>query len=126
MLEGVFGLIIRWLIIAASVAVAAWAVPGIHVEDDRGTTAVLIMAAVLAVLNMLVKPVLTALSCCLIVLTLGLFLLVVNTAVFYLSARIADDWFDAGFFVDDWLAAFFGALIVSFVSWVLTGLLSGD
>jgi len=120
------GLIVRWLIIAASVAVAAWAVPGIEVEDDRGWTAVLIMAAVLAVLNLLVKPVLSALSCCLIVVTLGLFLLVINTAIFYLSARIARDWFDAGFFVDNWWGAFFGALIVSFVSWVLTGLITDD
>lgn len=122
----VLGLIVRWLIIAASVAVAAWAVPGIHVDDDRGVTAVLIMAAVLAVLNMLVKPVLTFLSCCLIVVTLGLFLLVINTAIFYISARIASEWFDAGFDVENYLSAFFGALIVSFVSWILTGILTND
>lgn len=121
-----FGLVVRWLIIATAVAVAAWVVPGIQVEGDPGVTAVLIMAAVLAVLNMLVKPVLTALSCCLVVLTMGLFLIVINTVVFYLSAKIARDWFDAGFDVDTYWAAFFGALIVSFVSWVLTGLITDD
>jgi putative membrane protein len=114
------GLIVRWLIITASVAVAAWIVPGINVDGGRGVTAVLIMAAVLAVANLLVKPVMVALSCCLIVLTLGLFLLVINTAIFYLSAKAASDWFDAGFDVNSWWAAFFGALIVSFVSWILT------
>ena len=81
--------IVRWLIIVASVWVAAWIVPGISIEDDRGVSAILIMAAVLAVVNLLVKPVLTALSCCLIVITLGLFLLVINTLTFWLASGIA-------------------------------------
>lgn len=112
--------IIRWLIITASVAVAAWIVPGIRIDDDRGVSAILIMAAVLAVVNLLVKPVLTAVSCCLIIVTLGLFLLVINTLTFWLASGIASDWFDAGFHVSGFWAAFFGGLIVSVVSWLLT------
>lgn len=112
--------IIRWLIITASVAVAAWIVPGIRIDDDRGVSAILIMAAVLAVVNLLVKPVLTAVSCCLIIVTLGLFLLVINTLTFWLASGIASDWFDAGFHVSGFWAAFFGGIIVSIVSWLLT------
>ncbi|MCO5176276.1 MAG: phage holin family protein [Thermomicrobiales bacterium] len=114
------GFIIRWLIIAASVAVAAWIVPGIRIDDDRGVSAILIMAAVLAVVNLLVKPVLTAVSCCLIIVTLGLFLLVINTLTFWLASGIASDWFDAGFHVSGFWAAFLGGVIVSIVSWLLT------
>jgi len=112
--------IIRWLIITASVAVAAWIVPGIRIDDDRGVSAILIMAAVLAIVNLLVKPVLTAVSCCLIIVTLGLFLLVINTLTFWLASGIASDWFDAGFHVSGFWAAFFGGIIVSVVSWLLT------
>lgn len=112
--------VVRWLIIAASVAAAAWIVPGIRIDDDRGVSAILIMAAVLALVNLLVKPVLTALSCCLVVLTLGLFLLVINTLTFWLAAEIASNWFAAGFHVSGFWAAFFGGIIVSIVSWLMT------
>lgn len=112
--------IVRWLIIVAAVWAAAWVVPGISIDDDRGVSAILIMAAVLAIVNLLVKPVLTALSCCLIVITLGLFLLVVNTLTFWMASGIASNWFDAGFHVDGFWAAFFGGIIVSVVSWLLT------
>lgn len=117
---GVIHFIVRWLIIVASVWVAAWIVPGISIEDDRGVSAILIMAAVLAIVNLLVKPVLTALSCCLIVITLGLFLLVINTLTFWLASGIASDWFSAGFHVTDFWSAFFGGIIVSVVSWLMT------
>lgn len=120
------GWIVRWLIITASVAAAAWVVPGIRMEDGRGLSAVLIMGAVLAVVNMLVRPVLAFLSCALIFLTLGLFLLVINALTFWLSARIAADVFNAGFEVDGFWPAFFGAIIVSVVSWVLTGFVPDD
>lgn len=120
------GWIVRWLIITASVAAAAWVVPGIRMEDGRGLSAVLIVGAVLAVVNMLVRPVLAFLSCALIFLTLGLFLLVINALTFWLSARIAADVFNAGFEVDGFWPAFFGAIIVSVVSWVLTGFVPDD
>ena len=102
------------------VCVAAWIVPGISIEFDRGLSAILIMAPVLAIVNLLVKPMLTALSCCLIVITLGLFLLVINTLTFWLASGIASDWFSAGFHVTDFWSAFFGGIIVSVVSWLMT------
>ena len=102
----------RWLVIMLAVYVAAWLVPGIQVSSG-GWTAYAIMAAVLALLNAILLPILKTLSCGLIVLSLGLFSLVLNAAVFLLSSNISQTWFGAGYQVDGWLAAFLGSLIVS-------------
>ena len=102
----------RWLVIMLAVYVAAWLVPGIQVSSG-GWTAYAIMAAVLALLNAILLPILKTLSCGLIVLSLGLFSLVLNAAMFMLSSNISQTWFGAGYQVDGWLAAFLGSLIVS-------------
>ena len=102
----------RWLVIMLAVYLAAWLVPGIQVSSG-GWTAYAIMAAVLALLNAILLPILKTLSCGLIVLSLGLFSLVLNAAVFLLSSNISQTWFGAGYQVDGWLAAFLGSLIVS-------------
>jgi len=102
----------RWLVIMLAVYVAAWLVPGIQVSSG-GWTAYAIMAAVLALLNAILLPILKTLSCGLIVLSLGLFSLVLNAAVFLLSSNISQTLFGAGYQVDGWLAAFLGSLIVS-------------
>jgi putative membrane protein len=102
----------RWLVIMLAVYVAGWIVPGIQVSSG-GWTAYAIMAAVLALLNAILLPILKTLSCGLIVLSLGLFSLVLNAAMFMLSSNISQTWFGAGYQVDGWLAAFLGSLIVS-------------
>lgn len=102
----------RWLVIMLAVYVAAWIVPGIQVSSG-GWTAYAIMAVVLALLNAILLPILKTLSCGLIVLSLGLFSLVLNAAMFMLSSNISQTWFGAGYQVDGWLAAFLGSLIVS-------------
>ncbi|MEL7625647.1 MAG: phage holin family protein [Anaerolineaceae bacterium] len=102
----------RWLVIMLALFVAAWVVPGIHVSGN-GWAAYAIMAAVLALLNAILLPILKTLSCGLIILTLGLFSLVLNTLVFMLSSNISQAWFGAGYQVDSWWAAFLGSLIVS-------------
>ena len=102
----------RWIVIMLAVFVAAWLVPGIQVNDG-GWASYAIMAAVLALLNAILLPILKTLSCGLIVLTLGLFSLVLNAAMFMLSSNISQAWFGAGYLVDGWLAAFLGSLIVS-------------
>jgi putative membrane protein len=122
----VFSIIVQWLIITASVAAAAVIVPGIHIDDGRGISALLIMSAVLAIVNMLVRPVLAFLSCGLIILTLGFFLLVVNALAFWIASGIASDVFDAGFNVNGFWSAFFGAMIVSVVSWMLSVFVSTE
>ena len=114
----------RWLVIMLAVYVAAWIVPGIQVSSG-GWTAYAIMAAVLALLNAILLPILKTLSCGLIVLSLGLFSLVLNAAMFMLSSNISQAWFGAGYQVNGWLAAFLGSLIVSIATMLFANDRSG-
>jgi putative membrane protein len=114
-------LLVRWIITALSLFVAAWIVPGIRVEA-QGWTAFAAMAVILGLVNAIVRPVLKLLSCPLIILTLGLFVLVINAVTLRLASAIAVDWFHVGFYVDGFWAAFLGSLIVSIVSVILSAL----
>ena len=108
-------LIKRWLVFMLALFVAAWLIPGIHVENDAWV-AYAITAAILAFLNAILLPILKALSCGLIILTLGLFSLVLNAAMFMLSAYLAQTWFHVGYVVDNFWSALLGSLIVSVIS----------
>ncbi|MEA4930593.1 MAG: phage holin family protein [Anaerolineaceae bacterium] len=105
----------RWLVFMLALFVAAWLVPGIHVESDAWVVYA-VTAAILALLNAILLPVLKTLSCGLIILTLGLFSLVLNAAMFMLSSQMAQSMFNVGYVVDDFWAALLGSLIVSVVS----------
>jgi putative membrane protein len=111
-------LLIRWVILSFALFVAAWLVPGIRVRQDAWT-AYAAMAVILGLVNAVVRPVLKLLSCPLIVLTLGLFVLVINGIALLVASKIAVNWFRVGFYVDGFWPAFFGALIVSVVSVIL-------
>jgi putative membrane protein len=115
-------LLIRWVIVSFSLFVAAWLVPGIRVQ---GTAWIVyaVMAVILGLVNAVVRPVLKFLSCPLIILTLGLFVLVINGLTLWLASYIAVNWFRVGFYVDGFWAAFLGALIVSIVSVILSALI---
>lgn len=116
-------LIVRWAITSFSLFVAAWLVPGIRV-DEGGWVVFALMAVVLGLVNAVVRPLLKLLSCPLIILTLGVFVLVINGLTLWLSSSIATSWFGVGFHVDGFWPAFFGALIVSIVSVTLNTLIS--
>lgn len=116
-------LILRWLAAAAAVAAAAYLVPGIRIEAT--ITGYLAIALILGLVNALVRPVLRWLSCGLIVVTLGLFLLVINAAMLLLAAwasRAAGITFE----VDSFLAAVLGSIVISIVSFVATMLLDPE
>jgi putative membrane protein len=115
-------LLIRWAITAAALAVTVWLLPGMHVEGS-GVYAVLITAAVLGFVNAIIRPILTLLSCGCIVATLGLFLFVINALMLALSSWIAVNWFNAGFYIDNFWWALLGSIIVSIISWLLSLLL---
>jgi putative membrane protein len=118
-------LLLRWLITSLSLFVAAELVPGIRVGHDAwGAFAA--MAIVLCLVNAVVRPILKLLSCPLILLTLGFFVLVINGITLWIASAIAVDWFHVGFYVDGFMAAFLGALIVSVVSVVLTAVLRDE
>ena len=114
--------ILRWLIIAVSLYLAAVIVPGIRVEGDAWVV-FSIMAIVLSLVNAIIRPILKFLSCGFIIITLGLFVFVINAATFMLSAQIAQNWFNVGFYVDGFVPALLGSIIVSVVSVILSKIL---
>ena len=108
-------LIIRWVVAGLALFAAAYLVPGIRVENSDAWTVYALMAVVLGLVNALVRPFLALLSCPFIILTLGIFVIVVNAVSFLIAARIAEA-LGVGFFVDDFRAALLGSLVVSVVT----------
>ncbi|MEX0952535.1 MAG: phage holin family protein [Nitriliruptoraceae bacterium] len=111
------GIVIRVLINAAALWVAIAILDGINLEGDS-FAALLGIAIVLGVVNVIVRPILLLLSLPLIIVTLGIFLLIVNTIAMWLVIVISDalgfGLSSAGF---GW--TFAAAVVVSIVSWVL-------
>ena len=118
-------ILIRWVIVSLALFVAAWLVPGIRVEGNAWIVYAA-MAVILGLVNAIVRPVLKFLTCPLIILTLGVFVLVINGLTLWLASAIAVNWFHVGFYVDGFWSAFLGALIVSVVSVVLSALVKED
>ena len=106
------GLLFRFVVNGAGLWVAAALVPGIEI-DDAGS--LLAATALFALVNTLVRPFAYLASACLIVLTFGLFIVVVNSLMLALTAWLAGQ-LDLGFRVDDFQSAIFGALLIAFVS----------
>jgi putative membrane protein len=109
-------------------AIALWAaielVPGLSYEGDWVT--LLVIALIFGVVNALVRPLLILLTCPLIVVTLGLFVLVVNTIMLSLTIWLSNDLLNQSFTTTGFWATFFGALVISIVSGVLSLLLKDD
>jgi putative membrane protein len=112
-------LLTRWLVVMAALFVAAMVVPGIHVNGNWAAYA--IMAAILALLNATLLPILKALSCGMIVLTLGIFSLVLNALMFMLSSSLAQNLFNVNFVVDGFWPALLGSIIVSIATMIFVG-----
>lgn len=110
--------IIRWAINAVALYAAFKLVPGILTQSDSWG-ALLGLALIFGLVNALISPILKLLTCPLIILTLGLFTLVINTFIFYLAGQIGT-WFNIGFEVSGFGAAFLGGLVTSVVSIFLT------
>jgi putative membrane protein len=118
--------IIRLLInaVALFAAVAILRDSGIHAQDTNWLS-FLWLALIFGLVNALIKPVLKFLTCPLIILTLGLGTLLINTLMFWLAGYIGTS-FGIGFTVDGFMPAFLGALIVSVVSIFLSALLRDE
>ena len=106
----------RWLATSIALYAAVQLVPGISYEG--GWTTLAAMALVFGLVNAFVRPVLTLLSCPLILLTMGLFILVINGGMLLLASRLAGV-FGVGFYVDGFGPAFLGALVVGVASFFL-------
>src|SRR6478735_11585730 len=103
--------------------IAAWAIPGITFGDDMGTAntvlTVGIVALIFGLVNALVRPIAALLSLPFIILTLGLFIFILNAAMLQLTSWLAGV-FDLAFHVDEFFwAAIWGSLIITFVSLIL-------
>jgi len=115
-------ILLRWLINALAIYVASKVVPGIYVRDEWAIVAV---ALILGLVNAFIRPLLKFFTCPLIVLTLGLFLFVINAAMLGFTAWVAGQ-FGIGFEVANFWAALWGALVISLVSLALTLLIRGE
>lgn len=115
-------LILRWAInaLALYIAVGTGWVPGIHPASTSGV-AILGLALIFTLVNALVRPLLKLLTCPVILLTLGLFTLVINAALFWLTGWIGQQ-FNIGFTFDEpwYLYALLGSLVVGVVTTLLT------
>ena len=109
--------LLRLLINAAALWVATRIVPG--VTHSGSEVSLFAVALVFGLLNALLRPLLAFLSCPLLILTLGLFTLVINAFILWLTSAVSGS-IGIGFHVDGFWAAFLGALVVSIVSVLLS------
>jgi putative membrane protein len=109
------GFLLRAVITAIGLWVATRWVPGVHVS---GVPALLIAGVVLGVVNAIVRPIAFILTLPITILTLGLFLLVLNALMVWLAS-----WMVPGFHVDGFKAAFLTAIIVWLVGWIASWLI---
>jgi putative membrane protein len=111
-------LALRWLILTASITIAAYLLNGIHVD---GFFSALLAAAILGILNTFFKPILVLLTLPINILTLGLFTFVINALLLKMASGVI-----SGFRVESFWAAIFGSVIISVVNWILGGLIKGN
>jgi len=107
-------LVVRWLILAAGVALSTWLVPGI--SCDSGVTLVVVVL-LLSLFNAILKPLLLVFTLPFVVLSLGLGVWLINAVLFLLVSRLVE-----GFHVRDFWSALWGALIISLTNILLSGL----
>ena len=115
--------LLRLVVGAIATAAAVWLIPGIRVvaaTDQQYVLILLGVAAIMGVVNAVVKPFTQVLSFCLVLLTFGLFLLVINAAMLLLTAWVAQK-FGIGFFIDGFWPALWGSIVISIVSSLLGG-----
>jgi putative membrane protein len=127
MLSGV-GVLVRVVLNAVAVWMATVLVGGVEVtaRTTAGSVgALLAVGAIFGLVNAVIRPVVKLLSLPLVLLTLGLFALVVNALLFWLTAEVSQA-VGAPFEVDGFWAAFWGAIVVGLVSWLLSALVRDD
>ncbi|GEB53155.1 MULTISPECIES: phage holin family protein [Streptomyces] len=120
--------LIKTLANAAALAVATWLLGDIALTGDDGgrkTLTLIVVALIFGVVNVVVKPVVKLFSLPLLVLTLGLFTLVINALMLLLTSWVAGK-LDLSFHVEGFGTAVLGGLIISIVSWALNLALDRD
>jgi putative membrane protein len=107
-------LLLRLLVNALSIAIIARFLPGIHVASND-LAAFIFIGLVFGVINALLKPLITLLTCSLVILTLGLFILVINGLMLWLTAALLPQLFQ----IDSFGWAVLGGIIISIINMAL-------
>ncbi len=118
-------LFIRLIISALATGLTVWLVPGIHLtasSNGEKILTLLIVAAIFGVVNAVVRPLVTMAGACLVLLTMGLFLFVINALMLMLTAWLAGS-LGFGFEVDGFWWAVLGSIIISLATSLLSSLL---
>ena len=115
----------RWVVTTIACAVAIWLVPGIVPVGGTWVGAVF-CALVLALLNATVKPVLQVLAIPFTMATLGIFYVIVNAFVLELASWLSRNIFHAGIAIDSLFSAILGAIVISVVSMLLSGVVGDE
>ncbi|MGB6067399.1 MAG: phage holin family protein [Desulfomonilaceae bacterium] len=111
------GILIRWLITTVAILIVPYLISGVRVDS---VWTALWAAAILGILNALIRPILFILTLPLTILTLGLFILVINALMFELAGALV-----SGLHVASFWSAFFASIIVTIVSWIMSSLVAG-
>ena len=113
-----FGFLLRWSMNLLALVVAATLIDGIRIES---IVMAVLAAGIMGVVNAIIRPLVLLLTLPINLVTLGLFTLVINAVMLQLVAYLAP-----GFIIETFRAAFWGALIISLVSWLLNIFVGGD
>ena len=110
-------LLIRWVVIAVAVWLTALILPGMTLQG--GIIGILLVSLVFGLINAIIKPIVKLLTCPLVILTLGLFTLVINMLMLLLTEWLVPQYLQ----VDGWLWAFIAAIVISLVTMVLNAII---
>ena len=115
--------ILRWIINAVALFLAVYLVPGVNLQG--GVISLVWLALIFGLINAFLRPLLKLLTCPLIFLTLGLFTLLINTFLFWLTSQVGQA-FGIGFTISGFWPAFLGGLVVTVVSVILSLILKDE
>lgn len=119
--------LVNWVVMAVAVSFAIALVPGIQLpQDDNTIMYILVLSGFMGLINATIKPVVQALSLPASILTLGIFALVVNAALFYLAAWLSTELFAVPLVINSFGSAFVASIIVSIVNAILGSMLHLD
>ena len=112
-------LLTRWIILTIAIGLTAQLIPGVRIEGGIGN--LILVAAIFGLVNAFIRPLITLLTCPLIILTLGLFTLVINTILFLLTDQLSPALTIEGFW-----PAFLASIVISIISGILSAFVGGD
>lgn len=104
-------LLLRWILFTLAIMLVAWLIPGIAVENFQSA---MLVTVIMALINIFIRPLIVFITLPINVLTLGIFTLIINALLFMLAGYLAP-----GFFVDGFLSAFLGSIVLSFLGLVI-------